>query len=57
MLFALNAFYLTYAQRKKERERDALLAPYVSAPGSPLDGGEKAWAELGDRHPDFRYAL
>lgn len=53
----LNVLYLTWAQRTKERRRGELLAPYLSDPNAPPDGGEKAWTELGDRHPDFRYAL
>ncbi|KAL5488440.1 hypothetical protein ACEPAI_6558 [Sanghuangporus weigelae] len=56
----LNILYLTHATRQKQLRRAELLAPYVQAedpPNAPLDGGDRAWAELGDRHPDFRYAL
>ena len=53
----LNALYLTWAQSKKERRRADLLAPYLTDPDTASDGGEKAWTELGDRHPDFKYAL
>lgn len=52
-----NALYLMWAQRTKERRRAELLAPYLVDPNVPSDGGEKAWVELGDRHPDFRYTL
>ena len=64
MLFVtLNALYLTYAQRRKEARRAELLAPYMhdsdvdSDTGTVKDGGDKAWVELGDRHPDFKYAI
>ena len=53
----IDALYLAWAQREKERSRAQLLAPYVVDPNSQSDGGEKAWTELGDRHPDFKYAL
>ncbi|OCB91746.1 MFS general substrate transporter [Sanghuangporus baumii] len=55
----LNILYLTHATRQKHARRAQLLAPYVknADPAAPLDGGDTAWAELGDRHPDFRYAL
>ena len=54
----LNALYLKRAQLKKERHRAELLAPYLSDPKAPMDGGEKAWAELDsvvgrDRLPEF----
>ncbi|EJD00760.1 MFS general substrate transporter [Fomitiporia mediterranea MF3/22] len=54
-----NVLYLTWATREKHRRRDELLAPYVNKndKGAPQDGGDRAWTELGDKHPDFRYAL
>ena len=53
---AANAFYVKWAQRRKETRRNELLAPYITDSDDPKDGGEKAWTELGDRHPDFVYA-
>ena len=55
----LNVLCLYYATRQKQTRRTELLAPYVKNedPDAPLDGGDKAWTELGDKHPDFRYAI
>ena len=53
---AANALYLKWVQRQKEARRNELLVPYVTSSDDPKDGGEKAWTELGDRHPDFVYA-
>lgn len=52
-----NALYLKREQRRKESRRAEILAPYLSDPNTPSDGGERAWVELGDKHPDFRYAI
>lgn len=60
---ALNAFYPAYTQRQKEARRYELTAPFIynsdpdSESGAMKDGGDKAWVELGDRHPDFKYAI
>jgi hypothetical protein len=39
----------------KQRQRNEILAPFVDKNNS--DGGVKAWMELGDKHPDFRYTI
>lgn len=59
MLFAvLNVFYIRWAQRRKEQRRNALLAPYTTDASGMMEGsGDRAWVELGDRHPDFKYAI
>ncbi|KAF9018653.1 MFS general substrate transporter [Hymenopellis radicata] len=48
-----NALLLTWMNKRKVQQREALLAPYQNIP----DGDTKAWIELGDRHPDFRYTI
>ncbi len=48
-----NALLLTWMNKRKIQQREALLAPYQNLP----DGDTKAWIELGDRHPDFRYTI
>ncbi|EAU90005.1 hypothetical protein CC1G_05921 [Coprinopsis cinerea okayama7 len=50
-----NIFLLMWLQKRKEKNRDKILAPYVTE--KEPDGGERAWIDLGDRHPDFKYAL
>ncbi|CAL1707479.1 unnamed protein product [Somion occarium] len=52
---AINAKYLSRENDRKTQRRAELLAPYTNDEHS--DGGEKAWLDLGDRHPDFRYSL
>lgn len=47
--------YLKWATREKQRKRDELLRPYVTE--KEPNGGAAAWEELGDRHPDFKYAI
>lgn len=49
----LNAVYLAHLNKQKVLRRQELLAPYQDLP----DGEEKAWVELGDKHPDFHYKL
>ena len=49
----LNAVYLANLNKQKVSRRQELLAPYQDLP----DGEEKAWVELGDKHPDFHYKL
>jgi hypothetical protein len=41
--------------KSKQRRRNEILAPYVDEKNP--DGGVTAWMELGDKHPDFRYAI
>lgn len=50
-----NALLLNHMNKTKQRRRNEILAPYVDSKNP--DGGVKAWMELGDRHPDFRYKL
>ncbi|KDR78098.1 hypothetical protein GALMADRAFT_119009 [Galerina marginata CBS 339.88] len=54
-LTIVNALMLTYLNKKKQRTRQEILAPYVTE--KEPDGGVAAWVDLGDRHPDFRYAI
>lgn len=54
LLTVINAGMLHYANKRKERNREEILAPYAA---DEKDGGTRAWVELGDRHPDFRYVL
>lgn len=52
-----NAYYLSRKNKAKKRPgyREQMLAKYSDSK-SP-DGGVEAWMDLGDRHPDFVYAL
>jgi hypothetical protein len=52
---ALNGLYLTRQNKIKRRERERILAPYADEKEG--DGGLRAWIELGDRHPDFKYTI
>ena len=51
----VNYALLKHMQNKKEKNRDEVLAPYVT--DQDPTGGERAWIELGDKHPDFKYTL
>ncbi|EEB98373.1 hypothetical protein MPER_02129, partial [Moniliophthora perniciosa FA553] len=53
VLAVVNAVYLSRQNKLKKERREQLLAPYITA--EEPDGGQKAWMELGDRHPDFMY--
>ncbi|KAK7683471.1 hypothetical protein QCA50_013305 [Cerrena zonata] len=55
LIAVINKVYLSHKNHRKTQCRATLLAPYVEQ-GLP-DGGEKAWLELGDRHPDFLYSI
>lgn len=55
MVSLMMALYLKWATVQKERRRDEILKPYATE--KEPDGGDAAWQELGDKHPDFRYAL
>jgi len=50
-----NAILLAHMNKLKQRHRNKILAPYVDTKNP--DGGARAWIELGDKHPDFRYTL
>ena len=54
--------YFSWRNKVKKRPgvRAKLLEKYVAADkegGCNDDGGLSAWIELGDRHPDFVYAI
>ncbi|KAJ8080518.1 hypothetical protein AAF712_003076 [Marasmius tenuissimus] len=51
----MNALYLRRQNQLKVERRDQILAPYIEDGSKSTDGGERAWLELGDRHPDFKY--
>jgi hypothetical protein len=55
----LNAILLSHMNTSKRQRRAEILAPYVdeNEKNSDSDGGMRAWMELGDKHPDFRYTL
>lgn len=55
LLALINAAYLHYQNEKKKKTRAKLLVNYDTSTHS--DGGVKAWVDLGDRHPDFKYML
>ncbi|KAL0571337.1 hypothetical protein V5O48_010619 [Marasmius crinis-equi] len=55
LVFAIvNALYLRRQNRIKEERRAEILAPFLED-GKSEDGAARAWTELGDRHPDFKY--
>ncbi|KAH9474603.1 putative transporter C11D3.18C [Psilocybe cubensis] len=54
-LTLLNALILIRSNKQKKLRRAEILAPYVTE--KEPDGGLRAWVELGDEHPDFRYVL
>ncbi|KAF9519526.1 hypothetical protein BS47DRAFT_1288246 [Hydnum rufescens UP504] len=51
----VNSLLLSHMNVSKKFHRNEILAPYTDEKNP--DGGEKAWRELGDTHPDFRYIL
>ncbi|KZP07792.1 MFS general substrate transporter [Athelia psychrophila] len=51
----VNAVVLSHMNKQKTRKREEILAQYSD--DTEFDANDKAWADLGDRHPDFRYAL
>ncbi|KIK57790.1 hypothetical protein GYMLUDRAFT_262951 [Collybiopsis luxurians FD-317 M1] len=55
---ALNMFLLDYMNKQKIKRRDEILAPYnLDADDEKGTNAARAWVELGDRHPDFKYTL
>lgn len=57
----LNMAYLHWQNKKKNRAgyRENVLAKYQGSDGEKdaVEANLRAWIELGDRHPDFRYTL
>ena len=51
--------YLSWRNKVKKRPgvRTKLLQKYATADKETVDGGLRAWAELGDKHPDFVYTI
>lgn len=51
----MNVAYMSWKNKSKNRigRRQELLEKY----NEDEDGDLKAWMELGDEHPDFRYTL
>ncbi|KAL0959957.1 hypothetical protein HGRIS_011621 [Hohenbuehelia grisea] len=49
----INAYYLNNLNDRKQRNKVQILAPYAD----DNDDGARAWLELGDKHPDFKYTL
>lgn len=54
VLTCLNVAVLYYKNKRKQRQRAEILAPYADE--KETDGGLRAWVELGDKHPDFVYS-
>ena len=50
-----NVMYLSWKNKSKNRtgRREELLEKY----NDDEDGDLRAWMDLGDEHPDFRYTL
>jgi len=55
----VNMAYLNWKNRQKQRPgyREEILAKYYSTGETDKEANQKAWMELGDRHPDYRYTL
>ena len=55
----VNMAYLNWKNRQKQRPgyREGVLAKYYSTGETDKEANQKAWMELGDRHPDYRYTL
>ena len=53
VLSVANMLILDRKNKQKTQKRADVLAPY----GDDAQSNEKAWKELGDQHPDFRYTL
>ncbi|KAJ2915564.1 hypothetical protein MD484_g4840, partial [Candolleomyces efflorescens] len=51
----LNMLYLHTQNQRKTRHRHEILKPYAT--DEEPEGGVRAWVELGDKHPDFKYTL
>ncbi|KAJ3522504.1 hypothetical protein NMY22_g11860 [Coprinellus aureogranulatus] len=51
----LNMLYLSWQNKRKVLLRHEILKPYATE--KEPDGGLRAWVELGDKHPDFKYTL
>ncbi|THV07792.1 MFS general substrate transporter [Dendrothele bispora CBS 962.96] len=56
VLTAINSLMLARANKSKKQKRDELLAPYVDEKTGQIDE-MRAWADLGDKHPDFVYTI
>ncbi|KAF9038139.1 MFS general substrate transporter [Panaeolus papilionaceus] len=52
-----NMAYLHRQNKLKVKDRELLLAPYAKDDEKAGFDEKKAWLELGDRHPDFKYIL
>jgi len=54
----INALLLHHMNEQKAQRRDQILAPYgIDSDDEKGSGATRAWVELGDRHPDFKYTL
>ncbi|PPR06291.1 hypothetical protein CVT24_001097 [Panaeolus cyanescens] len=57
VLAIVNMIYLNHQNKLKVTKREELLAPYRKDDEKEGYDEAKAWIELGDRHPDFKYIL
>ncbi|KAF9038140.1 MFS general substrate transporter [Panaeolus papilionaceus] len=57
VLAVVNMIYLNRQNKLKVSKREELLAPYRKDDEKNGYDEAKAWIELGDRHPDFKYIL
>ncbi|KAF5391364.1 hypothetical protein D9757_001855 [Collybiopsis confluens] len=54
----INAVLLHFKNKEKIKKRDEILAPYhLELDDDKGTNAARAWVELGDRHPDFKYTL
>ena len=54
----INALLLNHMNKQKTQRRDEILAPYnIDSDDSKGSEAIRAWVELGDRHPDFKYTI
>ncbi|PPR04191.1 hypothetical protein CVT24_010739 [Panaeolus cyanescens] len=57
LLTIANMYYLNRQNKLKVSNREELLRPYAKDGEKGGFDERKAWIELGDRHPDFKYIL
>ncbi|KAJ4494769.1 MFS general substrate transporter [Lentinula edodes] len=54
----INSLLLNHMNKQKVKRRDEILAPYnIDSDDEKGTNARRAWVELGDRHPDFKYSL
>ncbi|KAJ3979979.1 MFS general substrate transporter [Lentinula detonsa] len=54
----INVLLLNHMNKQKIKKREEILKPYnIDSDDEKGTNAKRAWVELGDRHPDFKYSL